>query len=236
LTDSTRLALERALGGFVGEILARSMVALSLSWSHVDLDDLGPGDDKRLSAALLKGIRVYVNDVAQQRACVREVEFILLCAARDHLRSAACEELAADPEQPDAADEEAPVTIPIRTEDDVVLARSSGRDLCRTMGFSSSAQVKLATAISELARNIVQYAGEGSIRILRLNGIHAGVEIEASDEGPGILDPELVMSTQYRSRTGMGIGLKGARRLADEFWLDSAPGSGTRVVLRKYLD
>lgn len=223
-------ALERTLSRFVGHSLARSMVSLSVNWAQVSLHDPKPGDDGRLMTELLKGIKVYVASPTSQRACIEAVEAILADALG--VRSSA--NGADSGEQSDR--DPASLTIDVRDENDVVLARSRGRDVSRAMGFSASAQIKLATAISELARNMVQYAGGGTIKILRLHGDRDGVEVEACDSGPGIRDTELVMSTRYRSQTGMGMGLKGAKRLADEFALQSCPGAGTRVVLRKYLD
>jgi serine/threonine-protein kinase RsbT len=125
--------------------------------------------------------------------------------------------------------------IPILVEDDIVRARSAGRDLCRDLGFSEINQVKVATAISELARNIFQYAKTGLVVLRTLSGARAGIEIVASDQGPGITDVPLVLGGNYRSRTGMGKGLLGARRLMDHFEIDSGPGRGTKVTLRKYV-
>lgn len=124
--------------------------------------------------------------------------------------------------------------ILITQEDDVITARNLGRDICHDLGFTEVAHVKVATAISELARNILKYAGKGQITLRRLPGERKGIEVIASDQGPGIADVELVLSPRYRSRTGMGVGLRGSRRLMDHFEVDSRVGSGTTVVLRKY--
>ena len=125
--------------------------------------------------------------------------------------------------------------IPILVEDDIVRARGAGRDLCRDLGFSEINQVKVATAISELARNIFQYAKTGLVVLRRLGGARPGIEIVARDNGPGIPDVQLVLGGSYRSRTGMGKGLLGSRRLMDHFEIDSGPGRGTTVTLRKYV-
>ena len=127
------------------------------------------------------------------------------------------------------------IEIPIDAEGDIVRARGTGRDICRTLGFAEINQVKVATAISELARNIHQYAGKGRITLKVLGAPRPGIEIVANDEGPGISDTKLVLSGTYRSRTGMGKGLLGARRLMDYFELVSAPGKGTHVTLRKFV-
>jgi serine/threonine-protein kinase RsbT len=125
--------------------------------------------------------------------------------------------------------------IAIKLEGDIVRARGAGRDMCRDLGLSEINQVKVATAISELARNIFHYAKTGNIALKRLSAPRPGIEIIATDQGPGIPDVKLVLSGNYKSRTGMGKGLLGARRLVDFFEVDSAPERGTRVVLRKFV-
>jgi len=103
------------------------------------------------------------------------------------------------------------------------------------LGFSSTDLTLLATAISEVARNITAYAGSGevSLRVLRARG-RDGIEVVAADEGPGIADVELALQDGFTTGSGLGLGLPGARRLVDEFDLDTAPGRGTRVRLVKW--
>lgn len=134
---------------------------------------------------------------------------------------------------PDTAQE---LELPIVTEDDIVRARTRGREMCRTLGFAEINQVKIATAISELARNIFHYAKTGEIILRIVSTPKRGIEVVARDRGPGIPDIKLVLSGSYKSRTGMGKGLLGARRLVDHFEVVSAPGQGTTVTLRKYAD
>lgn len=124
--------------------------------------------------------------------------------------------------------------IAIKVEGDIVRARGAGRDMCRDLGLSEINQVKVATAISELARNIFTYAQTGTIGLRRLGAPRVGIEIIATDSGPGIPDLKLVLSGTYKSRTGMGKGLLGARRLVDFFEVDTGPERGTRVTLRKF--
>lgn len=131
---------------------------------------------------------------------------------------------------------EGPLTIPIERVADIVHARSTGQEICRSLGFTMLAQTKVAMAISELARNIFQYAGRGRVELLPMNGDPLGIEIKALDEGPGILDLERVMCPTYRSRRGSGTGLRGTRRLMDHFEVISRPGKGTTVTIRKYKD
>jgi signal transduction histidine kinase/CheY-like chemotaxis protein len=128
------------------------------------------------------------------------------------------------------------LTVALRTEHDVVVARQRARQLARLLGFDGQDQVRVATAVSELARNVVQYAGRGQIQFALEGRTSPQVlTINVSDEGPGIADLTLVLSGRYRSPTGMGVGLLGARRLMDQFQVESAPGQGTRVQLRKLL-
>lgn len=102
-------------------------------------------------------------------------------------------------------------------------------------GFSIPDAVKIATVVSELARNIVVYAQKGRVEFEVFRTPRVGIEIVAFDDGPGIADVAHILSGKYRSRTGMGLGLLGSKRLVDEFTVDSAPGKGTRVVARKYV-
>jgi serine/threonine-protein kinase RsbT len=125
--------------------------------------------------------------------------------------------------------------VRVKTADDVANACEVGRDIARRVGFPGVDQIKIATAISELARNILLYAVTGEVRIAGVEAPRRGIEIAAVDEGPGIADLALVMSNAYRSRTGMGMGLKGAKRLMDFFDVATKPGVGTTVVARKFV-
>ncbi len=128
------------------------------------------------------------------------------------------------------------VTIPIAAEDDIVRARSRGRELCRTIGFTEINQVKVATAISELARNIFQYAKQGTITLRVLETPRRGIEVVARDEGAGIADLRHILSGNYKSKSGMGMGMLGTKRLMDYFDVETGPGKvGTLVTVRKFL-
>jgi serine/threonine-protein kinase RsbT len=128
------------------------------------------------------------------------------------------------------------ISVPIEREQDIVTARQAGRELAAALGFSSTDQTLLATAISEIARNIVSYAGKGTIAVGRVDRDgRAGVVVIARDDGPGITDIELAMRDGYSTGKSLGVGLPGTRRLVDEFELVSAPGAGTTVTLKKWL-
>jgi serine/threonine-protein kinase RsbT len=127
------------------------------------------------------------------------------------------------------------VRVAIRTDADVVTARQEARAMGAGLGFSSTDLTLLATAISEIARNITTYAGEGEValRVLR-DGDRDGIEVLATDQGPGIDDIELAMQDGFTTGSGLGLGLPGTRRLVDEFELRTRPGSGTSVRLVKW--
>ncbi len=128
-----------------------------------------------------------------------------------------------------------PVQISITSDMDVVRARQEGRARALIIGFSVSEATLIATAISELALNIVSYAGEGSVQ---LRGVQAagrvGLVIIASDAGPGIPDVAQAVRDGYSSSGGLGLGLPGVRRLMDEFDLISELGHGTIVTVKKW--
>lgn len=130
---------------------------------------------------------------------------------------------------------EAECRVPIKSERDIVVARQKGRALATKIGFSISDATLIATAISELARNIVSYAGEGMIAMNAIyNSTREGLLIVASDEGPGIADIPRAMRDGFSTSGSLGIGLPGVRRLMDEFELASQPGAGTIVTVTKW--
>jgi serine/threonine-protein kinase RsbT len=125
--------------------------------------------------------------------------------------------------------------IAITSENDIVTARRRGRELAVEGGFEGSDLTVIATAISELARNIVAYAREGemTLRIIR-NGQRSGLVVVASDQGPGIDDLSLVMQDGFSTGRSLGLGLPGAKRLMDEFDIVSELGRGTTVTMTKW--
>ena len=123
----------------------------------------------------------------------------------------------------------------IATDDDIVTARQEGRRLSSELGFTSTDLTLIATAISEVARNIRLYAGRGDVRLrLVREANREGISVVARDKGPGIADVELAMRDGYSSRGSSGLGLPGARRLMDEFEIRSKPGNGVTVTMKKW--
>jgi serine/threonine-protein kinase RsbT len=126
-------------------------------------------------------------------------------------------------------------TVPVRSDIDVAAARQQGRALAAELGMSAGDQTLVATAISEVARNIVAYGGKGEITLSVCdNGGRKGVEVVARDQGPGIADVELALKDGYSTGNSLGLGLPGARRLMDEFEIDSVAGEGTTITMRKW--
>jgi serine/threonine-protein kinase RsbT len=131
---------------------------------------------------------------------------------------------------------ESETLVPIRQESDIVAARREGRAIGRRLGFSSGDLTVITTAISEVARNIVVYAKAGEIHL----GVvvhHSGrkaLQVIARDQGPGIADLARAMSDGYSSAGGLGLGLPGAKRLMDEFDIQSEVGRGTTVTMKKW--
>jgi serine/threonine-protein kinase RsbT len=117
----------------------------------------------------------------------------------------------------------------------VMTARQKGRELGTSVGIAGSSLTRMATAISEIARNIVQYAGQGEIEFRSVvRGGKRGLMIIARDNGPGIADIGQAMQDGFSTSRGMGLGLPGARRLMDDFEIVSEPGKGTTVSMTKW--
>jgi serine/threonine-protein kinase RsbT len=131
---------------------------------------------------------------------------------------------------------EPPERIAIESDADVVTARQRARQLAIGLEMPTTDQTLLATAISEVARNITAYAkrGEVSLELIRDDGGRRGIRVVARDDGPGIADVERALTDGYTTGGGLGLGLPGARRLVDEFDIQTAPGQGTTVTLVKW--
>lgn len=125
--------------------------------------------------------------------------------------------------------------IPVTTDVDVVNARQRGRELAAQAGFSSGDQTVIAAAISEIARNILNYAKRGEVVLsVVTNGDRQGVIVVARDQGPGIPDVQRALEDGYSTSGGLGLGLPGARRLMDDFDVTSSVGQGTTVTMKKW--
>jgi serine/threonine-protein kinase RsbT len=126
------------------------------------------------------------------------------------------------------------VRVAVSSDADVVAAREKGRELSAQLGFSSIDLTLIVTAISEVARNILLYADRGEIILGLEDDGQRGIVVTARDEGPGIPDVELAMRDSYSTGNGLGLGLPGARRLMDEFAIESEVSKGTTIVMKKW--
>ena len=125
--------------------------------------------------------------------------------------------------------------VPVRSEQDIVLARQHVRKIAQDVGFGIVDQTKIVTAASELARNTVVYGLGGDMRWETLqDGIRKGLRLHFVDNGPGIENLSNALTDGWTSGSGLGLGLSGAKRLVNEFEIDTAPGRGTRVTITRW--
>lgn len=126
-------------------------------------------------------------------------------------------------------------TLPLQSPEDIVRVRQAVRAWAIELGFSLVEQTKIVTAASELARNTVDYGGGGHVLFEILNATaRRGLRLTFADQGPGIANIELALTDGYTTGGGLGLGLSGAKRLSNEFSIDSAPGKGTRVTITRW--
>jgi serine/threonine-protein kinase RsbT len=134
-----------------------------------------------------------------------------------------------------ASEHDKEVRVLVSSDNDLVTARREGRVMAEQLGFSAGEATLVATAISELARNIVIYARKGEIQIRSIhNGSSRGITVIASDEGPGIADIKLAVQQGYSTSGGLGLGLPGVRRIMDQFDIASERGRGTTITVTKW--
>jgi serine/threonine-protein kinase RsbT len=211
-----------ALNQYFSAPIAKALLTTTARRASLDVSALDRAGIPQLLAALERTLPMYLADPSRRKECLDALWTLAPPASPDR-------------SEPPASPAPVPSTvIHVRTPDDVVNACDAGRDICRRTRLTAVAETKVATAIAELARNLLQHAGSGEIRLTAIGPPRPGIEIAAVDRGRGIADVAAVMSNAYRSRTGMGMGLKGTKRLMDQFEITSAPGAGTTVVARKF--
>lgn len=126
-------------------------------------------------------------------------------------------------------------TLDIRSSADVVAVRQATRAIAERIGLSLVDQTKLVTAASELARNTLDHGGGGTVRLESVeNGVRRGVRLTFEDTGPGIANIPEALRDGFSTANGLGLGLGGARRLVNEFAIESTPGQGTRVTIARW--
>jgi anti-sigma regulatory factor (Ser/Thr protein kinase) len=218
------------LAGSISEITQRSIFRRLGGVARTPLQQLSVQERQAVQAQLESSVRLF--------APARSVQLIASCARVLALLGPAATGSGAAPADGDA-DQAAPAvpaamdrTLPIESEKDIASARLEAWSEAVRIGLSKFTSVKVATAVSELARNIVFYAGRGSIELRARHDLReTRLEIVASDRGSGIAPDKLdaIFAGTYRSERGMGKGLVAVQKLVDEFRIDTRPGEGTRV-------
>jgi serine/threonine-protein kinase RsbT len=216
----TSASITTVLNEYVGTIVARSIVSGAANACGVDPLELSPMQIPCLLQALDNGVQAFVAEPTRQRECSARLRSLM--ESNGYLLA-------------NATATSTRMVVDINEEFDIVTARNHTKTICDDLGFGASEQVKIATVVSELARNIHAYVGRGRIELEIVTTPRRGIEIRAIDQGNGIPNVEEILSGRYRSRTGMGVGLLGTKRLMDEFTIDTGPGRGTRLVVRKYV-
>ncbi|MCA9689850.1 MAG: anti-sigma regulatory factor [Nannocystaceae bacterium] len=207
------------LGRHYSAISARAIVRVALKRAGLREAELeGLRDHTTLLLELRRGMELFASSDVAREDCYAGLERLFR-----KQRSALEQQLG-----------QGAVTVVITLEQHIVDARSRARSMAENAGLGRTDQVKVATAVSELARNIVRYVGEGVVTLRYVTRPSPGIEIEASDSGPGIPHIDEILGGSFKSSTGMGLGIVGCRNLMDEFEIDTAPGEGTRIRVRKY--
>jgi serine/threonine-protein kinase RsbT len=228
--DATEEVVE-ALKQYFSAPIARALLTSTLRRAKIDSGAVQRQMIPDVITALERALPMYIADAGRRGECLRRLRSVTHEPASEP--QPAPQRAQARP-APSNGLPAASTIIQVVTADDVTNACEVGRDLARQVGFPDVQQTKIATAIAELARNILLYAISGEMRIAAIDAPRRGVEVAARDEGPGIKDVELVMSGLYRSRTGMGLGLRGSKRLMETFEIETS-GKGTSVLVRKFL-
>jgi serine/threonine-protein kinase RsbT len=227
--EPTDVVIE-ALKAYFSVPIARALVLSTVRRAKLDGAPLEGRAMAQMVTALEHALPMYIADASRRGECVGRLQRLVKGASV--VPDEAAPRSMKSPVAPNPSI--ASTVIQVLTADDVANACEVGRDIARRVGFPNVMQTKIATAIAELARNILLYAISGELRIAAVDAPRRGVEVGARDKGPGIADLELVMTGNYRSRTGMGMGLRGAKRLMDTFEIDTGP-AGTNVLTRKFL-
>jgi serine/threonine-protein kinase RsbT len=249
MPDSTDQVLS-ALGDYFPPAIARAVLRSTLRRGGLSDERVLDGDLSEFLTELERTLPMYIVDAGRRGECIGKLRRLLPANSRDGVLPSPRPRPPRDtPRVPAAAiggdhagaangggpERMGGGIVRIREARDVVQACDLARDVARKIGFSLLDQTKIATAASELARNILLYVGDGEVRIGVVDLPKRGIQIVAVDSGSGIADIGLVMNSGYRSRTGMGMGLKGAKRIMDDLTIDSRPGVGTTVVATKLL-
>ncbi len=206
------------LNRYISPVIVDTVLGSAVRRSGLSLDEVVSGNSLRFVDALKKSCGMFIKTAGERALCCKELEVLFSSMQGLGVRR------------------KEPITIEVVKESDIVLARVSGRKICQELGFSSYGQLCVATVISELARNIFNYAGVGQVELLVLSSAPAGIQIIAQDQGPGIDNLQIILDGKYKSRTGLGKGILAVKKMMDEFDIETEPNKGTRIVVKKYLE
>ncbi len=195
---------------YLSPLIARPMLQKALREHNLSTDRFREGDARKIFPSLQRGMSLFVAD---------------------HEREHALRELASLCERREVSTQ--PCQVTITSENDISVVRNEARRICEQLGAGSYTLQKVTTIVSELARNIVSYAERGTLEIVPITGQGRRIILRAADSGPGIPNLELVLSGRYKSKTGLGRGLLGTKRLSDHF--DVATGAGGTLVVAEVL-
>jgi serine/threonine-protein kinase RsbT len=199
------------LAEHISLITARGLVRLALSRTGIRERDVNARTRPALLPHVLDALYLYLEGEDRMR-CAARLEALLLQHSTPP----------------------GPRRVELKTVQGIVEARGEARDLARQTGFTESDQVRIATAVSEVARNAVLYAGGGWAEIAPYRGKKSGVSVLVTDEGPGIANLEEILAGRYESKTGMGLGLQSCHRLMDRVDIDTGE-HGTRILMTKEM-
>lgn len=204
MTDFERVS--RVLERHISPIHARSVLRHALSEHKMSANQFTLTDLAKIKGALERGLRLF----ADERVCTRALRDVADAINGRAVRVEPC-------------------SISIDAEVDISRARNAARAICERVGASGFTIQKVTTIVSELARNIVSYTSGGKIELIWKDGSTQRIVIRAIDQGPGITNLPLILSGDYQSKTGLGRGLSGTKRLSDHFDISTGP-TGTRVL------
>ena len=205
--DPIRAVLER----YVSPLIARPMLQRALRERNLIAERFRRDDAYKILQPLQRGVALFVSESDRDRAME---ELAQVCSGGAQVPLAPCH-------------------VKISSENDISIVRNEARRLCEQLGAGSYTVQKVTTIVSELARNIISYAGDGRLEIVPINGDGRRIIVRAIDTGPGIPNLQLVLSGRYRSKTGLGRGLLGTKRLADHF--DVATGANGTMVIAEVM-
>jgi serine/threonine-protein kinase RsbT len=214
-SECARAVIE-VLEQYVSPLNARSVFRLACQRARLRADAIGYEHVDAIATSIEHGLSFFVHDRAEVARCVTA------------LRATA----AKVPRRAEEPAREIARRTAIRLEMDVVVARNEGRSIARDVGFTETGRTRVATVISELARNIVRYAGEGEIVLRGTRAPVVAIEIVARDQGPGIADLAAILEGRYRSRDGMGLGLRGVKSVSSRFDVRTGKDIGTTITAR----